>query len=153
MTRAPSGEQRLIVSNPGPDLGGMVSPDGGFLAYTAGTPGTAYVTSYPDAARTWTVSSVGGTAAGVRPSWSRDGTRLYYQDSGMLWSARIEADPDFRLGERTPLFPLGAVIFQQHFDLYPDGEHFAVIRGGLPPGGQIIVITNWISDLIERGVL
>ena len=67
---------------------GTVSPDGRWMAFVSDESGNSevYVTTFPEPARRWQVSTDGGTF----PRWSRDGSELFFASAaGDLFVAEV----------------------------------------------------------------
>ena len=87
---------------------GRLSPDGKYLAYSSDESGRreVLVTTFPNAARQWTISNQGGS----NPVWGRDGRELLFLDEqNTLMSVAIPAGVDFRPGVPKVLFPSNAI--------------------------------------------
>jgi serine/threonine-protein kinase len=114
--------------------GGVVSPDGRWLAYESNRTGEheIYVSPFPAVdAGLWLAS----TAGGVQPVWARNGRELSYvapdgalmavagEARGPVWSAgtatRLFAGPYFRGGEGTS---------SRQYDVAADGQRFLMIK-------------------------
>jgi Tol biopolymer transport system component len=110
-----------IVGTPFSERQGCLSPDGKYLAYTSDESGRreVLVTTFPDAARRWTISNQGGS----NPVWRRDGRELMFLDEqDTLMSVAIPAGAEFKPAVPKVLFPSNAVA--------SDGRVFAIARDG-----------------------
>lgn len=77
------------------------------------------VTTFPDAAKRWTISNQGGS----NPVWRRDGRELFFLDEqDTLMSVAILPGTDLKLDVPKVLFPSNGVA--------TDGAVFAVGRDG-----------------------
>ncbi len=127
------------------ELSPSVSPDGRWLAYVSDQAGRdeVYVTRFPDPGGIVQVSVAGG----ANPSWSPDGSELYYFQNRQFIAVTARYDPEFRVAGRRTLFEGDFVQYrwQRQYDVHPDGEHFVMIEN--PPGGHLEVILNWFSEL------
>jgi serine/threonine-protein kinase len=130
------------------ELSPAVSPDGRWLAYVSDQAGRdeVYVTRFPDPGGIVQVSVAGG----ANPSWSPDGSELYYFQNREFIAVAARYDPEFRVAGRTTLFEGDYVQYrwQRQYDVHPDGEHFVMIEN--PPGGHLEVILNWFTELERR---
>ena len=128
------------------ELGAKFSPDGAFIAYTSDESGRneVYVRGYPDTSGKILVSTNGG----AEPTWSPDGTELFYRRGRSMMAATIQTDP--RLAAATPV-----VLFEgsydmspegeQHYDVSPDGQSFALIQLQEIPALNVTI--NWFEEL------
>jgi len=125
-----SGERtaRTLIATPGSETGGMVSPNGRWLAYDgeyeAGQ--QVYVQAFPSLAGRWQVSRRGGAG----PLWSRDGKELFYVSGEEIFAVPIQQAPAFTPGEPRPLFRIdrpGSSEGSEFYDVTPDGKRFIVL--------------------------
>jgi len=118
------------------------SPDGRFLALVSDESGQneVYVHAYPDAHRRWTISSAGGT----EPTWSADGSELFYRNGDAMMVVALETEPEFDPGVPRALFRkafrMSPVL--TNYDVSSDGQRF-VGRGwrrndGDPRRGELV---------------
>jgi hypothetical protein len=136
--------------------GGVVSPDGHWLAYESNSTGTheVYVRPFPGVdAGLWQVSSGGG----VQPLWARNGRELFYvapdgalmvvavEARGQLWSAgaptRLVEGRYYR-GDQT--------ASSRQYDVSSDGQRFVMIKEearAADDATSIFVVQNWFTDL------
>jgi eukaryotic-like serine/threonine-protein kinase len=140
------------------ERGGIVSPDGQWLAYESNSSGRfeIYVRPFPHVGDgQWQVS----TAGGVQPLWARSGRELFYlaPDGALLL---VPVDPRgsaWNAGTATKLvaghyFTGGGVFTARQYDVSPDGQRFLMIKEGggtdqtaTPP--QIIVVQHFDEEL------
>ena len=129
---------------------GQFSPDGRWVAYISGQGGDqeVYVTSFPDHAGTWQVTTKGCT----EPRWNLNGREIFCLSADNQLMA-IEVDgrgSSFRVGAVRPLFavPLHASAFNMwSYDVSPDSQRFlfgidASSSNDLP----LTVVVNWVSQ-------
>jgi len=127
--------------------GGVLSPDGKYLAYRSSESGQAevYVTEFPEPKSKYQVS----TAGGVDPFWKSDGRELYYRTRDRKIVA-VPIQPGSTFTADTP-----KVLFESTFavvnarGLYRatgDGQRFLVLsplgREAIPP---TTVVLNWTA--------
>jgi len=105
------GPSTAYLAGPSNDVGAVISPDGGWSAYSSNESGRSevYVQTFPKAGNKQGVSDDGG----ISPAWSRDGTELYYLDGqNVLTAARVTRNGASLAFVRRALFrvpPLQAV--------------------------------------------
>lgn len=140
------------------ERGGIVSPDGRWLAYESNSSGRfeIYVRPFPQVGDgQWQVSSAGG----VQPLWARSGRELFYlAPEGALML--VPADPRasaWNAGTATKLveghyFTGSGVYTARQYDVSPDGQRFLMIKEGggtdqaaTPP--QIIIVQHFDEEL------
>jgi Tol biopolymer transport system component len=131
-----------------------VSPDGDLAAYVSNESGQpeVYIRSFPER-RAETIVSEGG---GRQPTWSPDGTTLYYRgpDGDSLMAAEIRRDPTPAVARRYSVIPWNWTDFA----LDPAGERLiadrAVATGqasaNIPSPERHFLVTNWFRELRER---
>jgi DNA-binding winged helix-turn-helix (wHTH) protein/Tol biopolymer transport system component len=145
------------------ELGGVLSPDGRWLAFASDETGVyeVYVVPYPERTRKVQVSTAGGEG----PQWSEEGELFYYTPDGALWSAPLDtADTDNVLAAPRPLFRAELMI-GDHFSeigelphvpyaVAADGERFLInerVDGAddtyRPITMPIVVVLNWTQAL------
>jgi eukaryotic-like serine/threonine-protein kinase len=152
-----AGTPELFVDLPSGAASAAFSPDGRWLAYTSAESGVyeVYVRAFPDK-RTKRVVSSGG---GMMPSWSRDGTTLFYrtQDQRIMASTYsatgdvFAADPPRVWSERR----LANTGMTANLDVAPDGARFAVLMAAEAPEpqdtrGHFTLVPNFVDDVRRR---
>ena len=153
----PDGQQwtpRILLGEPYGEGGGVVSPNGQWLAYASEELGRyeVYVTDYPGAAQKWQISNDGG----VGPVWSRDGTAIYYRRGQDMMRANVETENDFQASRSERLFAgwyEGLVTTTwANYDVMPDDQGFIMVRPAIDQGDlpQINLVLNWIEELRQR---
>jgi hypothetical protein len=150
-----SGERkpRPLIQSKGTDRGGVVSPDGHWLAYASDEPGNfeVYVAQFPQPARSWKISRSGG----VLPHWRADGKELFFVAGDnvkgyKLMAVSVDAvsgEAEFQAGAPQELFELESTIIAPIYAPSRDGKRFLVSvvteRASPPP---INVVMNWAAD-------
>jgi eukaryotic-like serine/threonine-protein kinase len=118
-----------LVHTASVEMGGVLSPDGRWLAYTAvdATP-DVYVRPFPNVndAR-WQVSSGGGS----QPAWTRNGHELMYRVGRAMMSVPVETSQGFRAQKAVKLFEAdyldtGGPV--RNYDVSADGEKFVMVK-------------------------
>jgi Tol biopolymer transport system component len=126
-----------------------ISPDGRWMAYVSDESGSdeIYVTTFPEPARRWQVSTDGGTY----PRWRDDGSELFYvKAGGELQVAEIDGSgPALVVGEISELFSWNmSAGLRNTFDAAPDGQRVLVIRGLASSETEPLrVVLNWDLEL------
>jgi len=127
------------------ELSPAVSPDGRWLAYVSDQAGRdeVYVTRFPNPSGIVQVSVAGG----ANPTWSPDGSELFYFQDRQFIAVTVAYDPEIRVVSRTTLFEGDFVQYrwQRQYDVHPDGDHFVMVED--PPGSHLEVVLNWFTEL------
>ena len=137
------------------ERGGVVSPDGRWLAYESNSSGRyeIYVRPFPAVGDgLWKISSAGG----VQPLWAPRGRELFYVApdgalmgvSGEARAASWSAGAPARLLEGRYFTGAGNVI--RHYDVTADGQRFLMIKedpANDAASAQIILVQNWFEEL------
>jgi serine/threonine-protein kinase len=137
-------ETRRVVG-PGDTWGGRLSPDGRWLAYYLRDSGDfeIYVSPFPNTGTRWLVSE------GTDPSWSPDGSEIYYRSGTRLMAVRIDKTSGVRaVSQRLVIEPFTPPLYDD-YDIHPDGKTLALVRpaGGDARGREITLVLNWLTDL------
>jgi Tol biopolymer transport system component len=145
-----TGELELKVGGERIQGGGVVSPDGRWLAYHSQTSGSWEVIVRPMAggARQWQIDREGG----VYPFWGHDGkTLLYVEFSGEISAVPVDGSGStFRAGAPRSFAraapPQGGGI---HVSLHPDGERLLHVAGEVSEDetGYLRLVTDWQQGL------
>lgn len=137
------GKSRHVVG-PGDTWGGRLSRDGRWLAYYLRDSGNfeVYVSPFPDSG---TRSLI---AEGTDPSWSPDGSEIYYRSGTRLMAARIDTSAGVRvLSQRLVIEPFTPPLYDD-YDIHPDGKTLALVRpAGDARGRGITLVLNWLTEL------
>jgi Tol biopolymer transport system component len=117
-----SGDERVLLAEPGSYRDLRYAPDGRRLAYAnfpAGSRGAATDLWVADLQRDVKVRLAGGAAGEWRPVWTRDGQHIFYADTaGGIY--RVRAD-----GSGAPVRLTTTTISQVPVSLSPDGKYLA----------------------------
>ena len=156
LTLTPTPHVEPLLETPFDERGGMVSPDGHWLAYESNSSGRLeiYVRPFPNVGDgQWQVSNAGG----VQPLWAPTGRELFYRapDGALL---TVPVDPrgtTWSAGTATTLVAgryYTSTFAPRQYDVSPDGQRFLMIKEGggsdqtaAPP--QIIVVQHWTEEL------
>ena len=162
-----SGEtQDLYEAMPGGTTytgGAALSPDGRWLAYSAGVSTVAfdvYVEPFPLTGARQRVSQAEG---GVWPLWSPDGRELFFRMRSVgggvtLKGVDIATEPNFGFSNEQTLPVEDFIVVTRHrdYDITPDGQRFLMVfpadqaGSSEPTRPQINIVLNWFGELKER---
>jgi serine/threonine-protein kinase len=139
-----------IATTPFTEWAPRVSPDGRWIAYVSDESGTyeVYVRPFPGPGAVHPVS-VGG---GDTPVWSRDGRKIFFSHGNQFIAASVTMSPTFSVTARAVLFGGNYLASAGHasFDVSPDGKSFLMLRPVAGNFEEIIVVSNWVSELRTR---
>jgi serine/threonine-protein kinase len=147
-----------LLDTPFDSRGGVLSPDGRWLAYESNSTGRYenYVRPFPNVtAGQWQVSNSGG----VQPLWAHSGRELFFvapdgalmtvpaDPRGTAWSAGIPK----QLIEGRYYNGAGLTVGRE-YDVSPDDQRFLMIKDGgasdqTAAPGSLIVVLSWIQEL------
>jgi len=132
------------------ERGAEISPDGRFLAYLSDESGQyeVYVQAFPGQGAKWKISTNGGTEV----CWARSGRELFYREDDKMMAVRIETRPEFSASKPSVLFTGYRTSNPgfRFYDVFPDGEHFLMVRGEESPSStELALIQNWSGE-VER---
>ena len=138
-----------IAATPAEEYAPALSPDGRWLAYGSNANGKdeVYVRAFPGGDGQIQISVDGGT----EPTWSHSGREVFYREpGGMLVSAAVHTDPEFRVVSRQPLF--SAVAYgsdgrNRGYAVAMDDQSFFFVDPQQPPTGELTVVLNWFEEL------
>jgi len=126
------------------------SPDCKWVAFTSNDPGQpeVYVTSFPDGAQKYQVS----TGGGGNPHWRSDGKELFFvatKDSDLVAVNIEKVAPGLRLGTPHVLFQtLGTGYRLGLYDVTPDGQRFLINRDLRTVSNvPLTLVLNWNAEL------
>jgi Tol biopolymer transport system component len=146
-----AGEKPVLYMASPVRFGADLSPDGRWLAYTAGAnagEGQIFLQAFPDArGGKWPVSAVGAS----HPRWSHDGQELYFMAGGQLNAVTVSTSPGVAIGQPKGLFAIeGRGMGDPGGSLYPydvlpkdQGFVYLAVRGALPDA-KVVVVTDWM---------
>ena len=143
------GEPVALVASSFSEVFPSISPDGRWLAFVSDESGSdeVYVTTFPEPARRWQVSTDGGTF----PRWRGDGGELFFAKvNGELFSAEVDGVGEtFDVGEVQRLFSWNlAPGFRWPYDVSSDGQRFLLNRGmAAAETDPMTVVLNWDAEL------
>jgi serine/threonine protein kinase len=141
------------VTGPFAEVGGVVSPDGRYLAYSSDESGTfeVYLTTFPAGGGKWQVSQ----GSGREPFWRQDGKELYYltQDQRLM-AVDVSLGGTVELGRPRTLFhaPLEPPNQERNrFTATRDGQKFllSAVPGYQQAPGMTVVL-HWTEEVRER---
>jgi eukaryotic-like serine/threonine-protein kinase len=127
-----------------------VSPDGRWVAYSAGETGRKdiYVRLMDDpGAGRWQVSADGGE----EPRWAPGGRRIFYRSGrGDVMAADVTTTPAFAVTGRRTLFVaprFGVDPNHRAYDVSRDGTRLLMIDRTVTGIGELVFVFNWFEDL------
>lgn len=142
-----SGSRHAV--GPAETWGGRLSPDGRWLAYYLRDSGDfeIYVSPFLTTNTRWLV------AAGTDPSWSPDGSEIYYRSGTRLMAVKIDSASGVRaLSQRLVIEPFTPPLYDD-YDIHPDGKTLALVQpaGDAARGREIALVLNWPAELQRVG--
>jgi serine/threonine protein kinase len=144
---------RPFLQSPFREMGGRLSPDGQWLAYTSNETGRSEVcvVPYPGPGGKWQISTAGGDA----PLWRADGRELFFQGADQsIMAVDVRAGATFEVGVPKLLFktPLtGGAYAGYRWAVSRDGQRFLInTPSGAVTEGRLVVVTNWTTELRRR---
>ncbi|HYA63131.1 MAG TPA: protein kinase, partial [Candidatus Sulfotelmatobacter sp.] len=128
---AKGGASRPFLIGPADEGGVQFSPDGRYVAYVSNRSGQfeVYVTSFPDKAATWQISTAGGSEV----VWQRDGKEIAFRSGSNMVGVPVTTHPTFQAGSPSILFhvPYDGVLgapYTPNYDIARDGSWFLMIE-------------------------
>jgi Tol biopolymer transport system component len=87
-------------------------------------------------------------AEGTDPSWSPDGSEIYYRSGTRLLAARIDVASSGRvLSQRLVIEPFTPPLYDD-YDIHPNGKTLALVRpAGDASGRGITLVLDWLTEL------
>ena len=156
LTLVPTPRVEPLVETRFQERGGIVSPDGRWLAYESDSSGRfeIYVRPFPNVGDgQWQVS----TAGGVQPLWARNGRELFFvaPDEALMTVPVELRSASWTAGTPTKLlegryYTGGGTQFSRHYDVTPDGQRFLVLKESgdeASTSQNISVVQNWTEEL------
>jgi len=158
LTLTPTPRVAPLLETPSDERGGIVSPDGRWLAYESNSAGRfeIYVRPFPNVGDgQWQVTNGGG----VQPLWARSGRELFYlAPDGALMMLPVEAHGTTWSAGAATKFVEGRYFtgagnnVARQYDVSPDGQRFLMIKdaGGTDPTSapaSLIVVQHWTAEL------
>jgi hypothetical protein len=138
-----------LVETRADDFGGVLSPDGRFVAYHSDEGGTmeVFVRELNGSSGRWQVSNAGGD----EPMWSTDGRAIFYRSEARLMRVAVETTPTFRAYLPTMLFD-GVFIIRSDtgisYQPHPDGKRLLMTRGTDDTSiAKVRIVTRWVDEL------
>jgi Tol biopolymer transport system component len=141
------------------EAGGVVSPDGRWLAYVSLISGRQeiYVSPYPKTeAGRWQVSTTGGLA----PMWARDVRELFFlSPDGTLMGVKVRATgPTWVASSPVKVLEPGywsrSTMIGRQIDVSPDGKRFLVVTAPrVDPAvaaPHLVLVEHWDEELKAR---
>jgi serine/threonine-protein kinase len=144
-------EPRRLVSSPGRQLAGRLSPDSRWLAYESDESGRneVYVRPFPNVdEQRWTIS----TAGGWTPVWAPDGRQIFYMNGASVMAAAVTTEGGtFAAGKPEMLFDGPFDTTQNNnFDVFPDGEHFLMVETDPDASPtKINLVQHWADEVVR----
>jgi Tol biopolymer transport system component len=145
-----SGDRKPYPVLRGSQVQGCLSPDGHWIAYSNRDFGIEsgrdeiFVQTFPPAGGKWQITRSGGT----EPSWSRDGTELYFLSGTKLVSVEVKAaGPSFEWGVPKVMFDVPLITAQTRRNRYvvtADGQRFLFVTTPKTlDTTPFVVVQNW----------
>ena len=149
-----TGEIAPLIETPFNENNGMISPDGGWIAYDSDESGQReiWVRPFPNVVDARSQVSTGG---GASPLWSHDGTELFYwREPGTLTVVPVELGESFASGTPEVLIQGDYLspTLGTNYDVSSDGARFLMIKNkpDAETRPQVNVILNFFEELKER---
>jgi Tol biopolymer transport system component len=131
----------VVIGGRGTDLGGWLSPDGRWIAYTNNDTGRLelYVQAFPNPSRRVQISDQGAVAGW----WSRDGRQLTFLDDDRQTLWRVDVQPGEPFGSSVPKKLATLPTASLAVDAMPDRQRFIVLTPEVSGNGSLTVVQNW----------
>lgn len=128
-----------------------LSPDGKWLAYSSidGSVPQIMVRSFPGPGAVTQVSTDGGT----EPVWAPDGKQLFYRRGRRVMAVTVTTGDRFTMGATRTLFEgpyqTAGIGAGGEISISGDGKRFVMLHQA-DEEAQIVVVTNWLTELRAR---
>ena len=147
-------DSRPLLTSPGHEYAGEISPDGQWLLYQSDESGQTevFVRRFPESENWRRKISVDG---GHHALWGPDGREIFYRtEEGVVMRVSVDTGNGFQpsVPERLfadDFFSLGG-LFGNQWDIAPDGQRFLMIENESEdeaPRPRIVVVQNWFDEL------
>jgi len=127
------------------------SPDGKWVALSSSESGRGevYARSFPVPSARVQIS-IGGA---IQPTWSADGSTIFYRSRNTLMAARLKTTPTLRVVSRDTVMKdviqlLTGSGLLGNYDVAKDGRFLGPVA--TKDDYQLIVVPNWLSELEQR---
>jgi serine/threonine protein kinase/Tol biopolymer transport system component len=132
------------------EKGGVVSPDGRWIAYDSNAPGRfeVFVNTFPKPSASPVIVSPAG---GRNPRWGHDGRELFYWNEDQLIAVRLDLSGRPRvLNSSIVLKAPYASADHPNYDVHPDGKRFVIVTGRARPQRIIVAINPFPAAARRR---
>ena len=85
------------------------------------------------------------TAGGQWPRWSPSGNKLFYMEGTTMMAVPVTLEPSFRVSEKPKALFTGK--YTTWFDVFPDGQHFAILTFTEADLRELTVVVNWSTEI------
>jgi len=136
---------RGVLTTPFMERLPALSPNGRWLTYTSDESGTVqvYARPFPGPGAKIAISS----GFGDEPTWSTDGSEIFYRDASSMIAVRVRTTPQFTIESRRTLFVDRFVRASTlSYDVHPDGQHFVMLESATR-AERFVIVTNWAEEL------
>jgi serine/threonine protein kinase len=137
------------TDSPGQELGGVLSPDGRWVAYTTTESGhpQVFVAPFPWTGAKWEISG----ANGLEAIWRPDGKELYYFDLQQMMAVGVDgSSSEFHVGSSKPLFRLGLAGLAIEYAVTRDGQRLIAITPAEGNSQALNLVQNWPAELKKK---
>jgi serine/threonine-protein kinase len=142
------GSAEAILASDDDEFSPALSPDQRWLAYVSDESGRyeVYVRPWPNGTGR-TIVSIGG---GSVPTWSADGSELFYRSGDSMMVVPVESGDRFSAGTPRVLFE-GQYQFGIHdssnYDVAADGRFLMIQANQKEAPDRVHVVSNWLDEL------
>lgn len=140
-----SNSVRPLLQTPFNEVEGVVSPDGGLIAFQSDRSGTAqvYVSAFPSMEGTTQVS----IGRGITPVWARDGRRLHFKMGRNVMAVNIAARDLAGVFRPVAVATFPSTYPTAFVDPMLDGRFLAIDGTNVAGQPELRVILNWFTEL------